>query len=193
MNTKIKTETKVLISGFGGQGVMRLGKILAQSAIREKKYTTCFPSYGAEMRGGTAHCFVKVSNRKISSPFIDIPDISIILNQPSLDRFKDKIIKNSWAIINSDLVSKQTLLSSVVKFSLPFNKIALDCGNIKTANIVALGVLISVTKNFLKKETVVNILKEIFDQSNREQNLRALCKGEQMVYREKPIVLCSKS
>ncbi len=177
----MKTETKILISGFGGQGVMRLGKILAQSAIEEEKYTTWFPSYGAEMRGGTAHCFVKISSENIYSPFIDFPDVSIILNQPSFNKFQGKIKRNSLVIFNSDLVDKVILSSDILNLSLPLNKIALDCGNIKAANIVALGALIFVKNNFLKRETVSNVLRDVFSQDIvREQNIKAFCKGEKM-------------
>ena len=74
-----------LISGFGGQGIMSLGRVLARVAVWEEKHTVFFPSYGAEMRGGTAHCFVKISTNPIASPFIEYPDVAIIFIQPSLD------------------------------------------------------------------------------------------------------------
>ncbi len=104
----MKGVTKILISGFGGQGLLSLGKVLAKAALNEGKYTTWFPSYGAEMRGGTAHCFVKISDSPIASPFIDYPNIAMIFNQPSLDKFKNKLKQANPLILNSDLIRGNT-------------------------------------------------------------------------------------
>src|SRR6056297_2781993 len=100
---------QILISGFGGQGMMKLGKILAEIALLQNKHTSWFPSYGAEMRGGTAHCFVKISDRHISSPFIDSPDIAVIFNQPSLARFKKSFNHKTTVILNRDLIQNAQL------------------------------------------------------------------------------------
>ena len=169
---------EILISGFGGQGIMSLGKFMAKAALEENKQTTYFPSYGAEMRGGTAHCCVKVSDSAITSPFFDCPDIALLFNQPSLEKFKNKIKKGGIVILNSDLISSKFSFNSLKLFSLPLNKIALDCGNIKVANVVALGALISLESSIFKKATLVKALKETF--SNKDtlsQNLKALDKG----------------
>ncbi len=177
-----KGKTEILISGFGGQGLLSLGKVLARAALSEGKHTTWFPSYGAEMRGGTAHCFVKISNSPIASPFIDYPDIAIIFNQPSLDKFKQKLKKAKLVIINSDLISSNPSLGNTKEVSLPFNKIALDCGNIKVANVVALGVLTVLMPNLFNKKTLIGIIKSIFKrESILAQNLEALDKGQALV------------
>ena len=175
-------ETKILISGFGGQGLMRLGKILAKAALSENKHTSWFPSYGAEMRGGTAHCFVKISDSPIASPFIDYPDIAVILNQPSLNKFKKRLRRKSLLILNSDLTSSSFYSKDVKIISLPLNKIALECGNTKVVNIIALGALLALKKNFLKKQTIIKVLKETFNQKDiLDANLKGFHRGIEVV------------
>ncbi|MCF7894467.1 MAG: 2-oxoacid:acceptor oxidoreductase family protein [Candidatus Omnitrophica bacterium] len=173
---------QILISGFGGQGMMKLGKILAQVALSQNKHTSWFPSYGAEMRGGTAHCFVKISDHHISSPFVSSPDIAIIFNQPSLIRFKDKFNSKTKVILNTDLIKKNQLPKVDEKISCCLNKIALDCGNIKVANIVALGITFSLTNKLMKRQTIISVLRKNFpDKKKLKQNLEAFSKGEDYV------------
>ena len=182
----MKRKTEILIAGFGGQGIISLGKFLAKAALAEGKYTTYFPSYGAEMRGGTAHCCVKISDSPIASPFHDHPDIALILNQPSLDKFKKNLKKGGILILNSDLISGKPRFDNIRGASLPLSKIALDCGNIKVANVVALGALLSLDPGIFKKETLVNALKEIFkNQDTINQNLKALDKGQAFLAKSK--------
>ena len=177
-----KRETEILISGFGGQGIMSLGKFLAKAALREGKHTTYFPSYGAEMRGGTAHCCVKISDSPIAFPFQGRPDVALIFNQPSLDKFKKKFKKGGILILNSDLISVKFSFDNIRGASLPLSKVALDCGNVKVANIVALGALLSLDPSIFKKETLVNALKETFKNQNTvNQNLKALDKGQTLL------------
>ncbi|MDD3297051.1 MAG: 2-oxoacid:acceptor oxidoreductase family protein, partial [Candidatus Omnitrophica bacterium] len=116
-------EKEILISGFGGQGLMSLGKIIARAALKSNKHTIWFPSYGAEMRGGTAHCFVKISDKPIASPFIVYPDIAIILNQPSLDKFR-KVIKKGILVTNKDLIGKISMSKNITLKNLPLNSMA---------------------------------------------------------------------
>ncbi|MCF7916323.1 MAG: 2-oxoacid:acceptor oxidoreductase family protein [Candidatus Omnitrophica bacterium] len=171
----------ILISGFGGQGMMKLGKILAQAALYENKHTSWFPSYGAEMRGGTAHCFVKISTGPISSPFIKLPDIAVIFNKPSLQKFKTSFTDNTKVILNMDLIGELESIKAKRIIKCPLNKIALSCGNIKVANIVALGMILSLDE-ILKKKTMLLVLREIFPKKNSlKQNLEAFSKGETYV------------
>ena len=179
-------KVEILISGFGGQGIMSLGKFMAKAALKENKQTTYFPSYGAEMRGGTAHCCVKVSDSAITSPFFDSPDVALLFNQPSLDKFKKNIKKDGIVILNSDLISSNFSFDSDKIFRLPLNKIALDCGNIKVANVVALGALISLESSIFKKETLAKALKETFNNKDTlNQNLKALNKGYALLVKNK--------
>jgi 2-oxoglutarate ferredoxin oxidoreductase subunit gamma len=170
---------QILISGFGGQGVMSLGKFLARAAISENKFATWFPSYGSEVRGGTAHCFVKISSHPIMSPFIDQPDIAIILNQPSLDKFEKRINKKCLLILNSDLISRfSSSYAEKNTISLPLNELAKECGNIRVANTVALGVLVNLRPDIISRQTVETILAGLFTDSRlNQQNLNAFEKG----------------
>ena len=92
---------KIIIAGAGGQGVMLLGKILAEAAMREDKFVTWLPSYGAEVRGGTANCSVVISDEEIGSPIIGSADILIVLNEPSLVRFQKRVKNNGLIVVNS--------------------------------------------------------------------------------------------
>ncbi|MCM8786922.1 MAG: 2-oxoacid:acceptor oxidoreductase family protein [Candidatus Omnitrophica bacterium] len=171
----------ILLSGFGGQGLMSLGKFIAHLALEENRYTLWFPSYGAEVRGGTAHCFVKIYDEPILSPLIEKADISIILNQQSLDKFGKKIKKGGFLILNSNLVERKPANKNIEILSLPLNEIALTCGNIKVANVIALGVLFEKIK-FFKEETVIRLLKQTFnDKLLLKQNLEAFRKGRELL------------
>jgi 2-oxoglutarate ferredoxin oxidoreductase subunit gamma len=177
-------EEKILIAGSGGQGVMLLGKIIAQAAVLEDKKVTYLRSYGAAMRGGTANCWVKVSAKEISTPIFGISSVSIILNAPSLKKFGKKIEPQGWLIMNSSVADKHIYSGPKVKVkSLPLNTMALELGNIKIANVIALGCLIK-EKPFIKISSVERVMERLFlqnqttlDRKILEQNKKALEKG----------------
>ncbi|MCK4917690.1 MAG: 2-oxoacid:acceptor oxidoreductase family protein [Candidatus Omnitrophica bacterium] len=172
---------QILVSGFGGQGILSLGKILAKAAIVEDKNATWFPSYGAEVRGGTAHCFVKISKEPIASPFVEYPDIGIILNQPSLDKYRKQFKKRCFLILNSDLIGSDSVNKGIKKISLPLNKMALECGSLKVTNIIALGILVLFNPEIIKKDSVIKVLKETYrDKEILKQNLDALEKAKSL-------------
>ena len=157
---------------------MSLGKILARTAVKQEKHTTWFPSYGAEVRGGTAHCFVRISDNPIASPFAAHPEVVIAFNQPSLDKFEKRLKKGGLLIVNADLRSGDSHRKDVVAVDMPFNKIALECGNIRVANTVALGVLSVLKPELLDKETVLGVLGEFFKRQDiLNQNIKAFKKG----------------
>jgi len=171
---------ELLLSGFGGQGLMSLGKLIGRAAVFEGKHTTWFPSYGAEMRGGTAHCFVKVSDRPIATPFIRQADVGIFLNQPSINKFSHRIKKGGLFICNVDLCEEIPRLAGVCIIEAPLNRMALECGNIKVANTIALGIVLRLRPKLFEENTVEGIIKEIFPPARKnilEQNLCALKKG----------------
>ncbi|UCC95685.1 MAG: 2-oxoacid:acceptor oxidoreductase family protein [Candidatus Omnitrophota bacterium] len=176
--------TEILLSGFGGQGLLRLGKILAWAALKESKYTVWFPSYGGEMRGGTAHCFVKISDKPINSPLVEKSDIAIILNQPSLDKFEKTLKTKGLLVLNSDLVQRAPFRRDIRKGIYPLNRIARECGTIKVANTVALGALIALQSSLLGPETIMVVLKEMFGHNKKifEQNLEAFYRGQKLVH-----------
>jgi len=153
-------DEKILIAGFGGQGVMLLGKVLAYSAVKENKFSTWIPSYGAEMRGGTAHCWVRISDKEIPSPVFAKPTVFFIFNQPSWDRFSSKIDSSSFVILNSSLVNTKAERKNIKKIAL--NEIALNLGSLKIINIIALGVFLKY-KKIIRPKTVEKVLKEFFD------------------------------
>jgi len=134
---------RVIIAGAGGQGIMLLGKVLAEVAMRQYKHVTWLPSYGAEVRGGTAHCMVIFSDSEISSPYIREADTVIVMNEPSLRKFQNRIKKKGLFIINSSLADTDIGIDkSAYVLKHPFTDIALKLGNIKVANMVALGCFI---------------------------------------------------
>jgi 2-oxoglutarate ferredoxin oxidoreductase subunit gamma len=147
---------KIIIAGAGGQGIMLLGKVLAEAAMRENKFVTWLPSYGAEVRGGTANCMVVVSDKAISSPFIDKADSLIIMNGPSLQRFKPRLKNNGLLILNSSLAGA-ALNKKCIKY--PFTDIAVKLGNIKIANMVALGCYLG-RKNTVTVKTVLKVFAD---------------------------------
>ncbi|MEI8349301.1 MAG: 2-oxoacid:acceptor oxidoreductase family protein [Candidatus Omnitrophota bacterium] len=174
--------TEILLSGFGGQGIMSLGKALASVALKEGKYPIYFPSYGAEVRGGTAYCFVKISEAFIASPLIENPDIAIILNQPALDKFEKGLKKRCLVIANSDLITRAPARKDIQMVCAPLNAMALECGNAKVANTVALGILIALKPELLKKETILEFLNEAFISGELlTQNIKAFNKGMEYV------------
>lgn len=133
---------RIIIAGAGGQGIMLMGKVLAEAAMRDNKYVTWLPSYGAEVRGGTAHCMVVISDEPIGSPCIGKADTLIIMNGPSLIKFKDRVNPKGLCLINSSLAADKSAVSRVESAgtrAFPFTDIAIKLGNIKVANMVALG------------------------------------------------------
>ena len=100
-------EKKIIIAGFGGQGIVLAGNLIARACIFENKYVTGMVAYGAEMRGGTANATIVISDEEIASPVVEVPDIGIILNQPSLDRYEDDMAKDGLMILNSSLVKRE--------------------------------------------------------------------------------------
>ena len=171
----------ILLSGAGGQGLMSLGKVIAAAAIKENKFATYFPSYGPEVRGGTAYCYIKISDAPIASPLVENPDVAIILNQQSLDKFRNQLDRECVLISNSDLIQNKPSLTAKKIIYLPLSRFALECGDVKCANVVALGVLICLKPETLKQETIIGILKEIFSTNNSmlNINIKALSKGQE--------------
>ena len=174
-------KVKFIIAGFGGQGILSLGKIIARAAIKEGLHTTYMPSYGAEMRGGTANCKVIVSSEEIASPYITHPDILIVLNQPSLDKFKPQLKEESIVFVNTSLVEKKYSLSAKKVFSFPFSQIAKDLGAEKAANIIVLGKL-SKEIEFVKEETIISSIKSYFHGRDEiiTNNIKAFRKGQSL-------------
>ncbi|MFA4843129.1 MAG: 2-oxoacid:acceptor oxidoreductase family protein [Candidatus Omnitrophota bacterium] len=166
---------KIIIAGSGGQGVMLLGKVLAEAAMRENKYVTWLPSYGAEVRGGTAYCMVVVSDKDIGSPYVDKADALIVMNNPSLVRFRARLKNKGLLIINTSLAD------SSVRQALkhPFSGLAVKIGNVKVANMIILGFYLAQRKT-VSLTTVLKVIEEIAPADKKELvaiNQRALNEG----------------
>ncbi|MFH1678620.1 MAG: 2-oxoacid:acceptor oxidoreductase family protein [Candidatus Omnitrophota bacterium] len=154
---------KIIIAGAGGQGIMLLGKVIAKAALEKKLNVTWFPAYGAEVRGGAAYCMVVISSSDIPSPYIDKADTLIIMNELSLSKFKQKIKSKGLLLINSSLVSNSGIkhkISNIEQINLPITEAAVKLGNIKTANMVALGAYIA-KKDIFSKENIFTAIEEI--------------------------------
>lgn len=132
-------ENKIIIAGFGGQGVQSLGMFIAFASIHDGKEVTFLPSYGPEMRGGTSNCSVVVSDKPVASPIIATPDILIAMNKPSLAKFENRVRPGGCIIVNSSLIETKVQRDDVNVYYVDANKLALEAGNTRTANIVVLG------------------------------------------------------
>ena len=169
---------RIIIAGSGGQGIMLLGKILSEAAMRENKFVTWLPAYGAEVRGGTSHCMVVISDKEIGSPYVEKADSLIIMNGPSLMRFKKRIKEKGLLIINSSLAPKY----KNIKFNVleqPFSDIAVGLGNIKVANMLALGLFLA-KKKVVSLKSVSEVIQAIAPKDKRELvaiNKKALEEG----------------
>ena len=133
---------EVLIAGFGGQGIMLMGRLLAYGAIYEALQVTFYPSYGPEMRGGTANCTVVISNERIGSPVRDRFTHLMAMNQASLDKFEHRVKPNGVVAYNETLISDPPKRADIQVLPIPANRIAADIGNPQVANMAAIGGLI---------------------------------------------------
>lgn len=140
-------ETNILVAGFGGQGVMTLGKFLASATCdATDKNVTFFPSYGAEQRGGTANCFVVISDDEIGSPAGDVMDDMIVMNGASLDKFLGRLKPGGRLFVNSSIVGDEIPRDDVTVVRAPVTDLSLELGNAKVLNIIMLGVYIGYTE-----------------------------------------------
>jgi 2-oxoglutarate ferredoxin oxidoreductase subunit gamma len=134
---------EIIMSGFGGQGVLLMGQILTYAGMLEEKHVSWIPSYGPEMRGGTANCSVIITEGLAGSPMVEEPTAAVVLNLPSLDKFEAAVRVNGVLIVNSSLIDKAVKRQDIKVYHVPVNDIAIELGNLKMANMVALGALIA--------------------------------------------------
>ena len=133
---------QVLIAGFGGQGVLFAGKFLAYKGLFEDKQVSWLPSYGPEMRGGTANCSVIVSDEPVGSPIVSTPDILIAMNLPSLDKYENEASSGAVIVVDSTLIERKVERTDVKAFYIPATKMAIDMGAPTLANMILLGKVI---------------------------------------------------
>ncbi|MBN2563323.1 MAG: 2-oxoacid:acceptor oxidoreductase family protein [Phycisphaerae bacterium] len=168
-------QTEVIMSGFGGQGLMMIGKLLAYAGLEEGKDVTWLPSYGPEMRGGTANCTVVIADKPIGSPLISSPRAAVVMNQPSLEKFAPALRKNGILVINSSMIPVNSDRSDLRSFRIKANDLASGLGNRRSANLVMLGAYIgleevvshktlieAIEKTFASKKQFIDVNRKIF-------------------------------
>jgi 2-oxoglutarate ferredoxin oxidoreductase subunit gamma len=168
---------RIIIAGSGGQGIMLLGKVLAEGALLENKFVTWLPAYGPEVRGGAAHCMVTISDDEIGSPHINQADSLIIMNQISLDKFRGRLNNAGLMVVNSSLAKPDNIKAKVSAGE--FTDTAIGLGNIKVANIVALGSYLA-AKKIVSIENILRVIQKMAPKDKPEllkANVAALKKG----------------
>jgi len=169
----------LIIAGFGGQGILSAGKLLAYAGMLEGKYVTWLPSYGPEMRGGTANCSIIISEEPVGSPILDNANVLIAMNGPSLEKFEKIVAKDGLIIADSSLVSAKPKRTDVEFIGIPASEMATDMGNMTYANIIILGKLLAKT-GIIAKESFEAALKKVLSQKKHymiPEEMKALVIG----------------
>ena len=138
--------TKTIFAGFGGQGVLMMGYVFAVSVMKDGKHVTYLPSYGAEVRGGTANCTVVVSDDEIASPVASSPDFVVVMNKPSMMKFQGMMKSGGSMILNSSLIDSHPSRDDIEVIKVPANDISLALGSERTLNMIMLGAFATITK-----------------------------------------------
>lgn len=176
-------ERQILIAGSGGQGILFMGTLLAYSGMLEGKEVTWFPSYGAEVRGGTANCTVIISDNMIGSPVVKHPEILVLMNTASLNRFQPRLKDKGLLIYDSSLIKEPQFRSDINIIALPASEIAASIGSTKYANMVLLSSLLAQT-GIVKESTVISALEKLTSSKNKKflsANKEALAKGRKYI------------
>jgi 2-oxoglutarate ferredoxin oxidoreductase subunit gamma len=174
---------EIIISGFGGQGALFAGQLLAYGALAEGRHVTWIPSYGPEMRGGTANCTVIISDDEIGSPLVRRPTAAIVLNAPSFERYEPLMQSHGLLLVNSSMVSAPAHRTDMRRIDINANEIARELGSAQMSNVILVGALVEVT-GVLKLETLDRVLDEHLSAHHRdklEANKLALRKGASLV------------
>jgi len=173
----VKT-TEMLFAGFGGQGIMFMGKLLAQAGLESGRHVTWMPSYGAEVRGGTAYSMTKISSDEIASPIVVQPDILVVMNKPSLVKYEANVKENGTLILNRSLIDEAPKRKDITVLKIPMTEIASKLGNTRCANMVAVGAVSKRSKLFPMR-TITSALKYMLAGKDDlfQLNKKALEKG----------------
>jgi len=151
---------EMIFAGFGGQGVLSMGTLLAYAAMKEGKEVSWMPSYGPEMRGGTANCIVNISDQPISSPIVSEYNVVVVLNQPSLKKFESRVKKDGILIWESTNIKEAPTRTDINVYGLPaIDKATHELKNVKVMNMIVLGALVKINK-IVKKESLLIALRE---------------------------------
>ncbi len=178
------SSSKIIMAGFGGQGVMAMGQLITYAGMLEGKQVSYFPSYGPEMRGGAANCSVTVSDERIGAPNINIASDVVAMNLPSYEKFKTRIEKGGHLFVNSTLIAEDGHeLSDVNVYLIPATGTAKEMGNPKIANMIMLGAFLEVTK-VVSQESVLEAFTKVFGEKKAKfvpMNKEALERGASLV------------
>ncbi len=172
-------KTEMICAGFGGQGVLTIGKFIAQAAMKEGKDVSWLPSYGPEMRGGTANVATVVADEPIASPIVSYPDVLVALNQPSLDKFGPTVRKGGVVIINTSMCPHGCKRDDVDIVASPMSDIAIEIGSTIVLNMLAIGIVIGKT-GLIRYDTIEDDLTSFLKAKNPdllEKNLAAIKRG----------------
>jgi 2-oxoglutarate ferredoxin oxidoreductase subunit gamma len=174
-------QTEVIMSGFGGQGLMMIGKLLALAALEEGRSVTWLPSYGPEMRGGTANCTVVIGDKPIGSPLISSPKAAIVMNQPSLEKFAPKLRPDGLLVINSTMVPVDSDRKDIRSFRIQADDLASKLGSRRSANLVMLGAYIGL-EEIVSHKTILGQIKQAFAEKKQflEVNRKSFLKGYEL-------------
>ncbi|MBE6798405.1 MAG: 2-oxoacid:ferredoxin oxidoreductase subunit gamma [Ruminococcaceae bacterium] len=170
---------QLLIAGFGGQGVLFAGKFIAYKGLLENKEISWLPSYGPEMRGGTANCSVIVSDTPVGSPIVSTPDVLMVMNLPSLDKYEDAVVLGGKIFVDSTLIDRKVQRTDVDAFYIPATKLAKDAGIPTLANMIMVGKMIKET-GIISFDEIEGALKKVVSAKRAElldYNLKALETG----------------
>ena len=153
---------EMIFAGFGGQGVMLMGQILAYAGTLEGQQVSWFPAYGPEMRGGTANCSIIIGDEPVGTPIVTEPSVVVAMNLPSLDKFEPMLPVGGTLLINSSLIDRKPHRTDVKTYYVPCNDIAQELGNLKVANMVMVGAIIAAS-GVVNIDSVISVLaKKIF-------------------------------
>ena len=169
---------EILCAGFGGQGIMFMGKLLALAGLLGDKHVTWMPSYGAEVRGGTAYSMTKISDNEIASPIVTGPDILIVMNRPSLVKYEGKLKNGGILISNKTLIGTVPKRKGITVVNIPLTEAASKLGDVRSANMIAVGALAKRSK-MLSIRNITNALGVVFKNNDKflSGNKKALEKG----------------
>ncbi|MBD3257411.1 2-oxoacid:ferredoxin oxidoreductase subunit gamma, partial [candidate division GN15 bacterium] len=173
---------EVTFAGFGGQGIMVAGQLLAYTGIHEGKNVVWIPSYGPEMRGGTAYCTVVVSDARIGSPIINNPGSACVFNRPSFDKFEPKIKPNGLLLVNSSLIKARTERKDLTEILIPANDMAIEAGSVKVANVAMLGAFVTAS-GVVEFDNLKTVLEQKLGRKKEllGMNMTVLDKGRELV------------
>jgi len=181
-------EQGIVFAGFGGQGILLAGKILARAGMEHGLQVSWLPSYGPEMRGGTANCTVVLSDKPIGAPIVDAPWALVAMNAPSLDRFEPQLAPEGAAVINSSLVKRGVERTDITGIQVPITTLAYDLNMPRASNMVALGALLRFL-NEVPQEAVVQALSHEMEERGRESLIEGNRKALEIGYKEAGKVL----